>query len=279
MASPSISDLLGRAKAAPPEHRDVSVVLERAVAEQLDALNRRIGELEQQHDDAAAGFDAERADLDRDIRMADPRPAELAGREKDTLDGLRTQITELEQERDALLDGVVLTLRFTKLPGQAWSEITSRNPARIDVSIDRIYGYNYHETAKQAAPYVDDEGRHYGQRVTAADDGSEVLEDIEPEHWADLFTLLAGGEFERIATLLFEMNDWGPRQRAAAAKKSDRPVPRRRGTGLVARDLPEADQRMGADRGDRPGMVRRRAPAATHRATRTGMGMRSRSIC
>ena len=220
MASPSISDLLERAKAAPPEHRDVSVVLDRAIAEQVDALNRRLDELVAERAETAEGFEQQRKDLARDLRMSDPRPAELEKEAKAALEALDAKIDELEGERDALTEGVTITFRFTKLPGQAWSEITSRNPPRPDVGIDRIYSYNYHEAAKEAAAYVDADGTRYGVRILTGEDGAEHLEQLEVDQWIALFPLLAGGEFERIATLLFDMNDWGPRQRAAAAKKA-----------------------------------------------------------
>lgn len=221
MASPSIGDLLSAAQAAPPEHRDVSVVLDRAVAEQVDALNARIVQLETEHDEKAEGFEAEREEVLRDQRFSDPRPAEIDARATETLEALQEQIRNLAEERDALVEGTLVTLRFTKLPGQAWSGITSHHPMRVNVTIDRLAQYNYHEAAKEAAAYVDpDTGTRYGVRVTRDDDGNEALETLEAEQWATLLELLSGGEFERIAQALFDMNDWGPRQRAQSRKKA-----------------------------------------------------------
>lgn len=220
MASPSIGDLLSAATTAPPEHRDVTVVLDRAVAEQVDALSARIAQLEAEQDEKTDAFEAEREEVRADQRFSDPRLGEIDAREEAELGEIAAKIRTLVDERDALVEGTLVRLRFTKLPGQAWSEIASHHPARVNVTIDRIALYNYHEVAKEAAAFVDDDGTRYGVRVIEDDEGNEALETLEADQWATLLELLSGGEFERVAQALFGMNDWDPRQRANARKKA-----------------------------------------------------------
>jgi hypothetical protein len=176
--SSSFDDLIARAKAAPRPHRDVDVNLDGSVSD-------RIAELE-----------AERELTTVDQRLSDPRPAEIAAK-----------IAALQAESaDALV-----TLRFTQLPGQDWSELTARSPMRVDVAIDRTYGYNYHEVCKAAAVKA-------GGRVI--DDG--VVEPLTETQWAGLWPVLSGHEFERICSVIWELNEWEPQQRIDSAKKASR---------------------------------------------------------
>lgn len=231
MAPPTIGDMLAAAKQADPEHRDVPVVLARSVAQQLDALGERIESLQSEYDEQETRFIQEKAELAKDTRFSDPRPGELAEREAKTLGELREKIDARVAERDALLADAAITLRFFKLPGQDWARITSTSEARPGVTMDSLYGYNYHAVAKVAAAYVDEEkdgGRRYGARVieepAEGDAGgtTERLEHLEPEQWEDLWNLLSGGEFDRIALQIFDLNDYTPRRRAEAARKASR---------------------------------------------------------
>jgi hypothetical protein len=172
----SFDDLLNRAKAAPRPYRDVDVNLDTSLA-------TRIAELEAE------------LELITDERLSDPRPGQI-----------REQIDAVRAESAAAL----VTLRFTQLPGQDWSELTARSPMRVDVAIDRTYGYNYHEVCKAAAVKA-------GARV----DG-DTIEPLTPAQWAGLWEVLSGHEFERVCSVIWELNEWEPQQRIDSAKKASR---------------------------------------------------------
>jgi hypothetical protein len=172
----AFDDLLARAAAAPRPSRDVDVNLDPTVSE-------RIAELEAE------------LELITDPRLGDARPGKI----HEQIDHLRVE------SADALV-----TLRFTQLPGQDWSELTARSPMRVDVAIDRTYGYNYHEVCKAAAVKA-------GVRVVG--DGTEPL---TGEQWTSLWTVLSGHEFERICSVIWELNEWEPQQRIDSAKKASR---------------------------------------------------------
>jgi hypothetical protein len=172
----SFDDLIARAKAAPRPFRDVDVNLDSTVS-------ARIAELEAELESIT------------DPRLGDARPAAL----HEQIDALRAE------SADALV-----TLRLTQLPGQDWSELTARSPMRVDVSIDRTYGYNYHEVCKAAAEKA-------GARVDR-----DTVEPLTAEQWAGLWQVLSGHEFERICSVIWELNEWEPQQRIDSAKKASR---------------------------------------------------------
>lgn len=207
----SLDDLLDRASAVTRPHRDVSVSLDGAVRQQVDAIDDRLDALDAERAEAVDTADARLAELERDQRLGDTRSADVEAERDAILERIAEQQTALERQRDELTDGTLVTFRFTQLTGQQWAEIAARNPARVDVLIDRRYGYNYHETAKTAAAVS-------GARVL--DDGT--TEPVTAEQWLRLWPLLAGREFEAIASALWDLNDFGPQQRVANAGKASR---------------------------------------------------------
>jgi hypothetical protein len=222
----SLDDLIAGARSAKRAHRDVDVTLDQAIAEQLEAIDARILATEQQQIDVSTQADLELAEATRDARMSSPRTGEIEAARDAKIGELTEQLEQLEQERAALADGTLITIRFTQLPGQVWAEIGARNPARPDVLIDQIYHYNYHDAAKQAAAYRDPEdagGRAYAELVVPAEgDAEPTLEPISPEQWVGIFEVISGHEFERIASAIWDLNDYGPQQRIAAAGKASR---------------------------------------------------------
>lgn len=219
----SLDDLIAGARTAKRAHADVDVALDQAVAGQVEALDLSIEELEQETVAVATRFDGELAETHRDSRLGDPRPTELTGERDRLLTEIREKIDALLTEREALTDGTLVTFRFTQLPGQAWAEISARHPARVDVTIDRVYGYNYHEVAKAAAAFHDDQGHGYSERILPADGDAEPgSEPVTFEQWAGIFEVISGHEFERIASALWGLNDYGPQQRIAHAGKASR---------------------------------------------------------
>lgn len=220
---------LAEQKTAKRDHRDVKVVLDAKVAERVEAIDKRIDELDLEREQLVASIDAERAQLATQKRFADPREKELDEREDAELGRIRERIDELLAEREQATEGTLWTLRFTQLPGQAWSELGYRNPPRLDVAIDRRWGYNYHETCKAAAAYRDEQGNVYGVAVSHAplpDDApegaepEEVLEELSPEQWADLWVTLSGHFFERIIGAIWDLNEYGQARKVDTAGKA-----------------------------------------------------------
>src|SRR5439155_26613911 len=101
----------------------------------------------------------------------------------------------------------LIVLRFSKMLAEDWAELVARCPQRLDVPVDRMYGYNVHAVGRAAAAAS-------GARITA--DGDEQLTDSQ---WDRLFALLSGHEFSRIVDAIFDLNEYGPEQRIAEAKK------------------------------------------------------------
>jgi len=94
------------------------------------------------------------------------------------------------------------------MSGRAWAELTSKHPVRVDVPIDRRYGYNY-DAACEAAAVVT------GVRV----DG-DTLEPLSEEEWHDLFDVLSGNEVGLIRDAVWSLNEFDPQQRLDALVKS-----------------------------------------------------------
>lgn len=171
----TIDDLLGRAEKAPRPHRDVDVYLDTDAA----------GRLEQLQADLEA--------LEADKRLVNPRQREI-----------EEQIAAVQAEAASSL----IVLRFTKLPGEEWVNIVARYPQRVDVGVDRMYGYNVHAVCRAAAAVS-------GVRLNG--DSSEALSD---EQWDRLFALISGHEFSNVCDAIFGLNEYGPELRVAEAKKA-----------------------------------------------------------
>ncbi|MFL5736925.1 MAG: hypothetical protein ACJ76P_06270 [Actinomycetota bacterium] len=222
----SFAEALTQEKTAKRPHRDVAIVLDSAVSDRLDAFDRRIAETRAE----IAVVDEQEEDLDGELeevkqsglRMADVRPKEIEER-RALLDVRRTELVDaigkLEEERAEAARGTYWTFRFVQLPGPEWAEITFRNPPRPDIAIDVQYGYNYHSVARAAAA----QSGAVLHRETA-EDGTETerLEKLSPEQWADLWVALSGRDFERIASNVWDLNEYGPQRRLEAAGKAFR---------------------------------------------------------
>lgn len=200
-AAPSIAERIKAARGASKDYRDVDVVIDQDVADQVEDLDRQI----QTKETEVTALEEEKERLRTEMRFSDPRGREIDER----IVPIQEEIGTLEEQRDAIRAGTLLRLRFDKMPGEEWAAIASRHPGRLDSSIDRLSGYNYHAAAVEAAPLC---GYALGD-----DDAREPL---TAEDWAGLFEILSGRELEAIATSLWEMNDWGPRRKINAAKKA-----------------------------------------------------------
>ena len=93
------------------------------------------------------------------------------------------------------------------LDGQAWSILTAANPMRLDVPLDRNYGYNFDAVTEAAT-------RRSG--VVLDDDGEQPLTD---EQWTRLFKVLSGHDVNVIRDAVWTLNEWEPAQHVEALVK------------------------------------------------------------
>lgn len=112
-------------------------------------------------------------------------------------------------------------LTFEQAPGPVWAAVTAKYPMRVDQPIDRAYGYNFHAVIPEIAPST----------CTVTKGGEPVELVIEPRtaenprprnEWRDLFEVMDGGAFSRVADAVFALNQWGPDQRTIALGKASR---------------------------------------------------------
>lgn len=182
-----LDDLLSKAESAPTPSMVVSVCLNPEIAERRAAL---IDALEQ----------AKKADSrePEDQRLGAPAPASNA-RTKKALGALR----RFDQKAEVAL----VDLRFTRMPGDEWAELTSAYPMRADVALDRHYGYNFDAVSTLAA-------RRSG--VILTDEGEQLA---TPEQWARMFRILSGHDVEKIRDVVWTLNEYGPQQHIQALVK------------------------------------------------------------
>lgn len=185
----SFQEKLAAAKGARP-FKDVSVVLDAHLAARREELEQIIA--------ANAG----------DQRLTSASPSQKA----------QTELNELLASDEGLI-----TLRFKRLPGKKWAELTSKYPARLDSPVDRHYGYNYDAVCEAAVQFRDAEGKPYGVRV---EDGEEVpmlveqSKDSTVNEWEDLYEELSGHEVETIRDAVWELNEYAPQQKVREALKA-----------------------------------------------------------
>lgn len=107
---------------------------------------------------------------------------------------------------DVTVAGELVTFEFAELPGPDWADVTSKNPPRLELAIDRSRGYNVHAASRDAAVLC---GTVDGEKLTA-------------EQWADVFVVLSGHDHNRVCDTIWSLNEYAPMQRLAAAKKASR---------------------------------------------------------
>ena len=117
---------------------------------------------------------------------------------------LRDQIKALRESAD-----IVLTFRFRRMDGYEYAALCAKYPPRLDVSADLgAGGYNIDEVARAAA-------KASGVRVL---DGKE--EPVAADEWDDLFNALSGHDVKQIRDTIWSLNEYGPAQQLALAKKA-----------------------------------------------------------
>lgn len=181
-------ELLSAAESAPVPSRTVRVCVQPSVAEKRAAL---LSALE-------------------DARKVDAR----ASTSDQRLGAPVTEVTTATDAAAAALDAFddevqksLVTLKFTRLDGQKWALLTSANPMRVDVALDRHYGYNYDTVTGLAA-------RASGVRLD--DDGEHVL---TPEQWDRLMRVLSGHDVQAIRDAVWTLNEYEPSQHIEALVK------------------------------------------------------------
>jgi hypothetical protein len=108
---------------------------------------------------------------------------------------------------DVELGGKHLPLRFYRIDGEKWAELTAMSPVRLSSPIDKKYGYNFQAVARLAAPL--------SGRVL---DGGEELQ-YDDDKWGELFKRLSGHAIRLIHSHIWEVNEYAPQLRIVAAKK------------------------------------------------------------
>jgi hypothetical protein len=183
-----LDEILDDAEAAPKSTRLVRVCVKPAVAVQrarlLDALERAKREdSREESSDTRLGAEPERVDHRTRAALVDLEAFD-------------------EEARKALIE-----IRFTRLEGNAWALLTSANPMRVDVAIDRHYGYDYDAVSELAA-------RANGVRVD--DDGEH---EITADQWDRLLKILSGHDVEAIRDAIWTLNEYEPEQHVEALVK------------------------------------------------------------
>lgn len=181
-------ELLSAAEAAPVPTRTVRVCVNPAVAVKRDALLKAL--------DAARDADARASQ--GEVRLAAPPQV--------TTERTDAATADLESFDAEVLKSLV-TLKFTRLDGQRWALLTSANPMRIDVALDRSYGYNYDAVTEAATRIsgvrVDDEGEH----------------ELTAEQWGRLQRVLSGHDVQVIRDAVWTLNEYEPAQHVEALVK------------------------------------------------------------
>jgi len=169
---------LERVGAAPEPFYDVDVYLGVDVSDQIEALQ---------------------AQIDERKRVAGQRQSRKA-----VVDDLEKQIADLEaQNADALV-----TLRFTKLPGDKYADLTGRHSPRLDSPLDLNAHYNVDEVVKAAAA------------LSGAEVDGDTVTPLTAAQVEKLWPLLSGHDVGLIRDVVLMLNDIGPRQMVINAKKA-----------------------------------------------------------
>lgn len=185
----SFTNKLAAAKAAPPRYLDVMVSLDKDSSEKVEALTDELAAAKESNDD----------------RLGAPTAASVVQEKIDAI---------LAEQVDSLV-----TLRFTRLPGDEWAAITRLCPPNPKSLLDTHYRYSMDDACKLAAQYRDDSGKAYGHVV----EGDQLTEltvnpvtkaDPNPlNEWEDIFSLMSGPEFTAVVDTIYGLNVHGPTSR------------------------------------------------------------------
>lgn len=181
---PSIEEILAARKNAKPKTVTVQVLLDDDTADQIAALEA----------------EAEALASNPDKRLGLP-------------DGSAELQEQIEALRAATADQLV-TFEFERLPGDLWNDLTATNPVRSDSIVDLSYGYNLDAVVKKAAKAARG-GHSFAWQVA---DGKPVV--LTAEQWDEIFGMLSGHDASAVRDAVWNLNEWGPAQALAEAKKA-----------------------------------------------------------
>ena len=105
------------------------------------------------------------------------------------------------------LNGHKYKFKFTQMDGTEYAAETLRHPPRLEIGLDREFGYNLNSLSQAVAPKC-------GVRL----DGAEEIE-MSAEEWADLFAAADGGAVQEIANTIFTLNQFASAKAVQAVKK------------------------------------------------------------
>lgn len=191
----SIDEKIARAKEAQAvnrPHRDISVTLDAGLSAERDELEEEREALNEERsrllkpDDQRLGFDPDTSEIDKRLKALDKKLQDVGARELDTL----------------------ITIRLYRLPGDAWNELTVRNPMREGAQFDERFGYNIHGVVKQAV-------ESFGRLLEG-----DAEQTLTPDQWGEIWPILGGAEFAAIADLVYAQNVLEPAARSARLKNS-----------------------------------------------------------
>lgn len=177
----SFNEKLAAAKEKGRPFKTVTVSLDAEVSSRLAALEARVEDEKRAPDDG---------------RLAKSSP----------LAKLLKQVDEVKAEfAETLVD-----LKFTRMLGSDWSDLTITHPPRPDSLPDKVvFGYDFHAVTRGAAL----------RSGVVVEDGQE--RELTDEQWNDLFELLSGGDHEQIANTVYSLNE-GDSNRAVELGKAQR---------------------------------------------------------
>jgi len=191
----SISEKIAAAKAQQektPSHKDLVLSLDSSLVEERNRLLSERESLKGEREariSIAAGTLALAPDtdgVDKKIAAVDRKLAKVD-----------------EADRESLV-----TFRLYRAPGDEWFDMKATHPVRVNSAIDRGVGYNTSTLTKEAA-----------QRFAFVADGDTETQPTEDE-WADMWPLLAGGEFEQLVDAVYVLNVADSRERVERLKNS-----------------------------------------------------------
>ncbi|WP_336698180.1 hypothetical protein [Curtobacterium sp. USHLN213] len=148
------------------------------------------------------------AELEAQVEVEKRKPDDGRLAKSSPLAKLLKQVDDVKAEfAETLVD-----LKFTRMLGSAWLDLTTTNPPRPDSISDRmVFGYDFHAVTRAAAL----------QSGVLVEGGEE--RELAAEEWDDLFNLLSGGDHEQIANAVYALNE-GESNRAVELGKALRAV-------------------------------------------------------
>lgn len=120
----------------------------------------------------------------------------------------------LSRTVDVTVDGELVSITFTELPGLDWATITAKHPPRVGAPVDLRYGYNVHGVCADAAR-INAVVTYGGEPVVPVVDAKAKVDE-----WADLIGVLSGHDLNALCDAIFALNEWLPQKRVEAAKKA-----------------------------------------------------------